>query len=369
MKTNLLLAGAALALLAGLAVVATRPGEMHAQDRSQGLSSTAPAGGPASTGQASAAEDINKDIQVTPAQGRWLVCVASYAGPEAPQMARDLVIVLRGPKFKLPAYVFNYGAEERRKELERKKAQIEQQRQWLEKMGGPIGSKIVVRGRHIDEQCAVLIAGFPDMDSARRALDQIRARKVVAGDFAGVKLDSVVLVNPQETQGQQIPVNPFRTAFVVHNPTLPAEKGPERKLDMDVLRRFNAGESYSLLKCTRPLTLVVAQYWLPAPLEQRGKGNSFLAALGMGKANDNGDPAAIPAHNLAEWLHKGNIDAYVLHTKNASIVTVGGFDSLQDPRLKTMQDRWATLSNNLSKNRDYRVLSLFPQAVPMYVPH
>ena len=49
------------------------------------------------------------------------------------------------------------------------------------------------------------------------------------------------------------------------------------------------------------------------------------------------DAAAHSAHNLAEVLRKMNIDAYVLHTRFASIVTVGAFDRADEPALQSMQ--------------------------------
>jgi hypothetical protein len=49
------------------------------------------------------------------------------------------------------------------------------------------------------------------------------------------------------------------------------------------------------------------------------------------------------------------LDAYVLHTRHSSIVTVGGFDSLSDPRMRSTQEM---LVNRLK----------VPSALPMAVP-
>jgi hypothetical protein len=282
----------------------------------------------------------------------------------------------------LSAYVFNYGAEQRRQEEARREAYRQKQMQIMEQMQTlqkqlqsegrdhvevEIGRVRPGSTRRIEEQCAVLVGGYPDMDSAHRALEQIRnlvpARNIKPADFGDVKLNYMLVIHKDERSGEQAPINPFKAAFVVHNPAAAAERPAEAsKLDLAVLRRLNEGESYSLLNSKKPLTLVVAQYLLPSPLEQRGKGGSILGKIST-KAGDM-DPAAIPAHNLAEWLRKGNIDSYVLHTKNASIVTVGSYDNLQDPRLSAMKERWG----NMSKNPQYQMLNLFPQAVPMQVP-
>jgi hypothetical protein len=364
MKRTLLLVVAGLVLLAGLAVV-IRPGTGRAQDGAPFQGTPA--------GSATVDPNINHDIEVTPAQGPWMISVASYTGPDAPQMARDLVRVLRGPQYNLAAYVFNYGAEEKRKEMERRQALIQQQKQWLDQMRGQVGGNVeigrmVVRTRHIEEQVAVLVGGYPDMETASRERKHIH--DLDPKGLKGLKLDQRMFITPDETRQETRPVSPFQAAFVVHNPTVAVERPADAdKLDVAALRRLNAGETYSLLNCPKPVTLAVAQYWLPAPLEKRGKDNSFLGKIGLGGSHDDRDPAAVPAHSLAEWLRKGNLEAYVLHTKCNSIVTVGGFDSLQDPHLKRTQDQLAELSTKLRRDpRCGQYLNLFAKPMPMQVP-
>ncbi len=58
---------------------------------------------------------MNREIQPTPDLGPWMICVHSYSTPEAPEFSRQMAIELRGA-YKLPAYVFTYGLEERKKE-------------------------------------------------------------------------------------------------------------------------------------------------------------------------------------------------------------------------------------------------------------
>src|SRR5207253_10121 len=59
--------------------------------------------------------DINRDLQITPAAGPWLILVISYPGKDGPAQARKMCLELRN-KNRAPAYVFVKGAEERRKE-------------------------------------------------------------------------------------------------------------------------------------------------------------------------------------------------------------------------------------------------------------
>src|SRR6516162_6131873 len=68
----------------------------------------------ATIGFAKQEADPQKDYQVTPKAGVWMICAASYVGETAPKMAHDLALELRRDH-DLPAFVYNRGAEERRK--------------------------------------------------------------------------------------------------------------------------------------------------------------------------------------------------------------------------------------------------------------
>jgi hypothetical protein len=359
MKKKLLIVVAGFGLVVGLHV-ALKPGRGRAQEPA-GPAGAAPGTRPA------AQADPNQDLLVTPAQGQWFICVASYTGPEAPAMARQMALELRGPNYHLPTFVFNYGAEAKRKEEERVRALKAQQIEMLKQFNVQTPTKIYVRTMHIEEQCAVLVGGYPDMEAGRKALDDLRKKCDPQKLLQRVKLNTRVFINPDGTKGELHSVNPFQSAFVVRNPALPPEKVDDReKLDINVLRRLNSGECYSLLNCPKPLTLAVAQFCLPAALQKERKGSTFWDKVGLGDSHDNGDPAAIPAHSLAEGLRKGNIEAYVLHTKYGSIVTVGGYDSLQDPKLKLARERLTAWGVQMS--RQCPMLTLLPQPMPMEVP-
>jgi hypothetical protein len=68
----------------------------------------------------------------------------------------------------------------------------------------------------------------------------------------------------------------------------------------------------------------------------------------------------LPSRMAAERLRLG-----VLHARFASIVTVGGYDNLEDPALRSMQN---IVANQLRPKLDARI-ELFPQPLPMEVPH
>ncbi|MFO0865128.1 MAG: hypothetical protein U0744_10845 [Gemmataceae bacterium] len=316
--------------------------------------------------------DPNQDIQVTSQLGPWMICVSTYTGPEAPNMARQLALELRNA-YKTGSYVFNHGAEERRKEYQRVKAIIDKQRDYLAKNNLPVDYPIRVRYMRIEEQCAVMIGGFPTEDAARRGLDAVR--KLPPPDPRKVKLDkaSVSVTDAEQPNRAADPnktktlysdyINPFHRAFVCRNPAIKQhETVQEQKWDMASLRRLNSGESFCLLDCKKPLTLVVKQFQTPHVVEGRDKKESVLDAIGLGKT-DHVDSAAHSAHNLAELLRKAKLDSYVLHTKYTSIVTVGAYDSLEDPNLRAMQNLLET-----RLRQQLEVVQLMPKPMPMQVP-
>jgi hypothetical protein len=319
-------------------------------------------------GAAPPAPDPTREYLVTKDQGPWMICVHSYTGPEAPAMAVQLVQELRN-RYKLPAYIFNYGAEERHKEMERVIQIIQAQRKYLQDQGITPDPKTPIRVRHrksFDEQCAVLVGGYADMESARRALDGIK--KLPPPDAKRFNLQEMFIIDPQG-HGQKTPVNPFTHGFVARNPALPKEDRPadQDKLDIAVLRKLNAGEPLSLLQCPKKYTLAITQLQTPTVVQPRSASGSFLESLGFGsKTTSHEDAAAQNAHNFAEVLRKMRLEAYVLHARFSSIVTVGGYDSPDDPRLKLDQER---LNNFLESLHLQQYVRLFPQPRPMEVPH
>lgn len=313
-------------------------------------------------------EDPNKDIQVPPEAGPWMICVASYLGHEAHTMARQMVAELRSERYKLPAYVFNHGAEARRKERQRVLELIKKQKEFLQQHGqDPSQVPIRVRYMRVQEQVAVLVGGYKDMDSARKALDDLR--KLKPPDPTRVKLNTLYVLRREENQGgvqgEATFANPFQQAFVVRNPALPKETPTNQpKWDMDQLRRLNADENFSLLKCTKPYTLAVRFFQVPTVIQFKDGPTNLWKKITSTVATSDVDAAAHSAHNLADYLRKAGVDSYVLHTKYVSIVTVGAFDNLEDPRLKLLQERLA----NAAANPANAPFGLLPMPQPMEVP-
>jgi hypothetical protein len=300
--------------------------------------------------------DPNREYPVTPEIGPWMILAASYTGPTAPELARQMVLQIR-QRDNLPAFFFNRGAEERRQEQER----LARIRQF-----SPPDARI--RTVRIEEQFAVLIGGYPDMDTARRALNDIKRLKPPDLKLGPNQTTMDRTIDPQT--GRILEVNPFANSFVVRNPTTQREPIPE-KGDDPFLKELNAGEDFSLLQCRKPYTLAVKEYHGVSVTQPRSGGSSFLEKIGLSrKSADMLSASALQAHELAKLLrqHLG-MEAYVLHTRRSSVVTVGGFEGLNDPELQRVQQRLTSLSFGTGgSNASGDVLQLFSPAIPMRVP-
>jgi hypothetical protein len=334
---------------------------------------------------------MNRDILIAPENGPYAIYVTSYSGPKAPSMARELVGELRGPNYKLPAFVFNYGEEERRKELERVQQERKRRLDQLRQAGLSTDLPIHVPYMRIEVEVGVLIGGYKDFEAARRDLERIK--KLPPLDPNRVKLPGVTvgempaaptprltkMDNGPPPKIQTVPLNVFLRAIAVRNPSMPQGPHERDKLDLAVLRRLNAGESYSLLNCRKPYTLAVKHFALPTVVEQNTSVGNFWSKFGLGgsKATEHVDAAGQSAHNLADLLRRSRYkwEAYVLHTRYVSIVTVGSYDSPTDPRLVADQRALAEFSQQLvagdrtpGQTGQPSPVQLFPIA-PMEVPH
>lgn len=303
--------------------------------------------------------DINKDLQITPQAGAWMIMVISYTGKEGPMRARKMCIELR-TKNRVPAYVFVYGAEERRKELERVRKIVEQQQAFFKQNNLTPDQPLRIRHQHIDVHHAVLIGGYPDNASATAALATVRAWP--QPDPSKVDLDVGHYVHPGGKKEAGY-INPFKRAFVCRNPTVKNDAPAEPKIDVAAMRRLTGDEPYSLFNCKKPYTLAVKEFQTPFMMHDRDTPSTIWESL-TGSKVERQDSARISAHNLADVLRKVKLEAYVLHSKFSSTVTIGSFDSPDDPALRSMQELLAERFNQ----PPFTQIQFFHRPVPMAVP-
>jgi hypothetical protein len=309
--------------------------------------------------------DINRDIQITPKDGAWVIFLIGCAGDDGPEQARKWVQEMRtNPAYRFPAHVFYYGAEERRKENERVKKLIAEQMEFFRQNKFVPDEPIKIKHRKIDVQYAVLLGGYSDRESAKTALE--RMRHLPVPDSKKVNLEGRFWSKPGTNQSYVEYVSPFLHAFACKNPSVKEQNGPMSKeeaiKELAEVRGLNADESYSLFNCKRAVTLAVKGFQTPSMMKGQETTTSIMGSKGL--RSDGIDRAKLDAHQLAETLRKLKLEAYVLHTSFSSLVTVGGFDSIDDPALKSMQEMLARKLNEVP----YSQIQFFQQPVPMPVP-
>jgi hypothetical protein len=311
-------------------------------------------------GSAQRDADADEEHEVTAALGPWMILTTSYQGPEGRSMARKLVIEMR-KQYNLPAYIYDFANPEREKERQRVAEIREKQRKWLAEHNVPADTPIRIRTRRFEDQYGVLIGGYKDFDTAADALKKIK--KLDPPNPKRVPLHCMVTSNPIKQVVEQAWVNPFHDAFVVRNPKVKYEAPPAQNKPDPFLKQLNENEDYNLLKCPKRFTLAVAQFRAATILQPPPESNSILKKLGLGGKDTGGaslGAAALNAHNVAELLRKWNFDAYVLHMRYGSIVTVGNFDEPDDAQLKAIQNQLARMKLD--------PLPMLNPALPMEIP-
>ncbi len=326
--------------------------------------------------------DPNKDYPVIAAAGEWMVLVSYYTGPEAESLARQMVYKIRA-EHKLPAYVFMYIDQERKREKDRldnaNKMALELMRQSGEE---PVNLKL--KTIRVEAQYGVLIGGWADVETANVAVRAIRVIKnppelvsTTGRTTTDTLIQAVVDAKGKpvmDANGQpkfeRFRVNPFTTAIVTRNPSLPPQRAAQ-KAD-PALKQFNANEEFSLLNNPKPYTMLVKDYSGASAIQDTRdkKDEGFLSAIGLGgaKTGDALDKAALQARETARVLHEMKFEVYVLHTRSSSAVTIGGFDSPNDPRMQRIAQDLALIQAKTIEKTGRDPLQLYPRPPVMEVP-
>ncbi len=169
-------------------------------------------------------------------------------------------------------------------------------------------------------------------------------------------------------------MNPFPTSFVAPNPTI--QRQQETKKADPFLKTLNEDEEYSLLKNPRPWTLAVKEYVGDTMVMSRTADSSpsMLDKLfNPKKSADTLRAAGLQAHELARVMRTPvsdqnpflGFEAFVLHTRHSSIVTVGRFTGPDDPEMRKTAERILQLKLQ-SKDPKQPSIDLF--AAPMEIP-
>ncbi len=301
--------------------------------------------------------DPEKTYWISPEAGPWVIVCSGYGGSNPKELARQVSLWLRRRGY--AAYIFDRGAQERDQE----------QREYEELKRQNPNAKIPHVKR--EEQCAVLIGGFKDQNEASEVL---RSRVRNLPPPTDVQVPGLLTVDYQFTplpdgRIERAALNPFAKAYLTPNPTMQQAK-PTAKAD-PFLVSLNENEPLSLLQNKSRWTLVVREFrGNTSIVPENGRGTSnFLDKLSFMPHRETPQENALElagklAWSAANWLRNGGYDAYVLHTPDASLVTVGGFDALDTKDNHPMQD----MIDRLLQDTRYKKLDMKLTMMALEIP-
>ncbi|WP_299469397.1 hypothetical protein [uncultured Gimesia sp.] len=262
-----------------------------------------------------------KKYKLTKRHGPWMIMAASLRdipesrrtkGLSAQEAADELVYELR--KRGIPAYTFSQES-------------VIQRFNTLDRLGREERRSYAAQRAMI----SVIAGNYSDSEDevAQKTLKYIK-------NFHPKVMTENGVYN--KTPGQP---GPLSGAFLTINPLLTPQEVAQRKQD-PLIAKLNSGVEYSLLQNNGKYSLVIASFYGNSVTKTAT--SRFQNATESLKVGNSLDQAAENAWTLAKALRNAksygfpagspqNIEAYVLHEKYRSIVTVGSFDSADDPRL------------------------------------
>ena len=260
--------------------------------------------------------DPKKNYLIADENGPWMILATTFAGEEAEQEARALVMELR-KEFDIPAY------------LHRKRFDFSGS------MGGlgvdHFGDRRKMRYRQnvAFDEWAVLVGDFASIDlpEVERTLKKVKSIKpsslhlddTKTQRFRGLReFQKKLSRNPEKREK-----GPMGSAFVTRNPLLPKEFFSPNGIDKFVYE-LNKDREYSLVHCKGQYTVRVATFQGNVIIDQRK-----IDEIDRGKESMESRlaAAAAKADKLTKAMRAKGIEAYQFHDRNESIVTVGSFES------------------------------------------
>lgn len=251
-----------------------------------------------------------KSYPLSKQNGPWMIMITSLWGelPEqkvrAEQASRELVYELRA--LGIPAYSFKQ--EGHLDEVETQDRYGQMQKRYFAAQRDSI---LVVAGN------------YPTIDD-----DRAQKTLKIVKKLRPKSLEPVAKLVPGGK-------SPLHRAFLTRNPLLPDEVMNQKVVD-PLLVRLNTGVEHSLFQNPHKYSLVVASFNGKSQVDPT-KFQEFDKKLATEVTLDN---AGMESWKLAKALRARNVDAYVAHERYRSIVTVGGFDSPNDPEIVRLIEKY-----------------------------
>ena len=338
----------------------------------------------------------NHPLAIAPQHGNYMICLKSYSRPSRPkaddpgwtslQLAEGLAQEIRQRYGNtVNVYLFEHISEEKRTEMAAKARAIAQANEFRSRLDAERQSSLLKGMEFIDsdrtiryqtfnarDEIAVLIGGFATEEDARKALTHVRTWP---SPSQAILMDGGAIARPAgngatggESVMEQSRINPFPLALVVPNPTkVKPVQAASASVDAFVVK-LNEGRPYSLLNTkhassptqpgTKGWTLSVKSFLAPCQVRSTNETSAMTRKSDSTKGSDVLNACALQAETLAKMLRSMRspagqplgLDAYVLHTRSGSLVTVGEFEGPNDPALVETRRTLQRLKFNTSKD-------------------
>ena len=279
--------------------------------------------------------DAAKSYVITKKCGPWMIMVTSLRGnpndPEsmtnAHKAAHELVVELR--KKGIPAWTHE------------QKGELEEIASY--DRNGKSVKRFVASQRN---RICVLAGEYASIDVDDTDTTKARHAKIAQETLAWMQNYHPVALkkngNFKPTPGRP---GPLSRAFLTLNPMFTEEEIQQMAFDKDpLLKQLNKGQNFNLLQNPSKYTVVIATFQgsskhvLATGEDQEKK--AIFNFDSMLEKNFSLDKAGHSSWTLVNLLrHQGN-EAYVYHERFRSVVTIGGFNDPNDPRIAKVLEQW-----------------------------
>ena len=328
--------------------------------------------------------------ELKPEHGEGLIEVKSYAQVESGLMAQALAKEIR-EKYKAPVYLYEWAAEARlqreKEEAEARKRIEDEMRPFVEYQAKlkaeaeargevfddtPIRVKVPVYYRETPDQYMVVVGGYRDIETARKALAVVKTWPIPSDPRLLDTVERVVVRNGKK-EFETVQINPYAEARIVRNLTWPRQQVNQRD---EFLLRLNENDELSICRSKSKYTLVVKAF--NCPVTKAGADESNTAApkgptAGLAKSGQWLDATAQQAREMATRLRElKDVDgkpigfhAFVMHHRTGSFVTVGEYTTPDDKQLVAEFDRiWRMSAKKFERHVDKTGKEAMGQMIP-----
>ena len=158
---------------------------------------------------------------------------------------------------------------------------------------------------------------------------------------------------------------PLSGAFLTINPLVSAEQLNESKRNR-YLVDLNSDGDFSLLDCEGKYTLIVATFYGNSKTQALNTDGAFQEENDSQNLGTSLDASAFKAWEFCKALRTAknygydeNYEAYVLHTRYKSYVTIGSFDDANDPRIAELKQLMGAKVHQTAGNSNSTFAEMF----------